>query len=220
MSRARENTAIKCIRFEDTFAADEVNEIKERFFREAESAGKLSHPNIVTIYDAGEAGDRAYIAMEFLDGMTLLRFTRKRYLLPIRQLVGYMAQVAMGLEYAHAQGIVHRDIKPANIMLLPSGKIKITDFGIARIAATSQTQTGVVKGTPYYMSPEQWRMESGLPATEVWALGMILYELLSGRRPFVAPTVVEMIAAVFESQRTGGPVAFPLKTRKNPLELL
>ena len=177
-------TAIKCIRFEDTFAADEVNEIKERFFREAESAGKLSHPNIVTIYDAGEAGDRAYIAMEFLDGMTLLRFTRKRYLLPIRQLVGYMAQVAMGLEYAHAQGIVHRDIKPANIMLLPSGKIKITDFGIARIAATSQTQTGVVKGTPYYMSPEQFSGEKVDGRSDIFSLGTLMFQLVTGTLPF------------------------------------
>jgi tRNA A-37 threonylcarbamoyl transferase component Bud32 len=177
-------TAIKCMRFEESFAAEEVNEIKEKFFREAESAGKLSHPNIVTIYDAGEAGDMAYIAMEYLDGVTLLRFTRKSQLLPVRQVVGYLAQVASGLEYAHSQGIVHRDIKPANIMLLPSGKIKITDFGIARIAATSQTQTGVVKGTPYYMSPEQFSGEKVDGRSDIFALGTLLFQLVTGTLPF------------------------------------
>ncbi len=183
--RINRTTAIKTFRFGDDMEPDAVAELKTKFFREAESAGTLSHPNIVTIYDAGDEQDLAYIAMEYLEGEDLVPYTRKNHLLPMLKVVDYIADIADGLEYAHQKGIVHRDIKPANIMLLKSGEIKITDFGIARITATSQTQTGIVKGTPYYMSPEQI---SGLKVdgrSDLFSLGVVMFQLLTGSLPFL-----------------------------------
>ncbi len=177
-------TAIKTVRFEDNFAEDEINGIKDKFFREAESAGTLSHANIVTIYDAGEDRDLAYIAMEYLEGVTLLRFTRAKRLLPVRKTIRYITRIAEALDYAHGQGIVHRDIKPANVMVLKSGHIKLTDFGIARITASSHTQTGVVKGTPYYMSPEQFSGAKVDGRSDIFSLGTMLFQLLTGSLPF------------------------------------
>lgn len=182
--RINRTTAIKTFRFEDDFDPDQIEELKAKFFREAESAGTLSHPNIVTIYDAGDEQDLAYIAMEFLEGEDLEKYTRKGNLLPMIRVVDYAADIADGLDYAHQRGVVHRDIKPANIMLLKSGVVKITDFGIARITATSQTQTGIVKGTPYYMSPEQI---SGLKVdgrSDIFSLGVMVFQLLTGKVPF------------------------------------
>ncbi|MGD9098468.1 MAG: serine/threonine-protein kinase [Desulfobacterales bacterium] len=177
-------TAIKTLRFEDNFAEDEINAIKAKFFREAESAGTLSHANIVTIYDAGEDRDLAYIAMEYLEGVTLLRFTRAKRLLPVRKTIRYVTRIAEALDYAHIRGIVHRDIKPANVMVLKSGRIKLTDFGIARITASSHTQTGVVKGTPYYMSPEQFSGAKVDGRSDIFSLGTLLFQLLTGSLPF------------------------------------
>ncbi len=177
-------TAIKTLRFEDNFAEEEINEIKEKFFREAESAGTLSHANIVTIYDAGEDRELAYIAMEYLEGVTLLRFTRAKRLLPVRKTIRYITRIAEALDYAHDRGIVHRDIKPANVMILKHGNIKLTDFGIARITASSQTQTGVVKGTPYYMSPEQFSGAKVDGRSDIFSLGTMLFQLLTGSLPF------------------------------------
>jgi len=179
-------TAVKTVRFEESFAEDDIEQIKARFFREAESAGTLSHPHIVTIYDAGEDGDSAYIAMEFLEGSTLLRFARRKRLLPLRRLIRYMAQVAEALDYAHGQGVTHRDIKPANIMLVHADQIKITDFGIAHLATSSQTQTGVVKGTPYYMSPEQFSGQKVDGRSDIFSLGTTMFQLLTGTLPFYA----------------------------------
>ena len=182
--RINRTTAIKTFRFGDEFEPEEAEKLKEKFFREAESAGTLSHPNIVTIYDAGDEQDLAYIAMEFLEGSDLAAHVKKGTLLPLRQVLGYMGDVADALDYAHKQGIVHRDIKPANIMLLKSGVVKITDFGIARITATSQTQTGVVKGTPFYMSPEQFSGEKVDGRSDIFSLGTMMYQLLTGDLPF------------------------------------
>ena len=182
--RINRTTAIKTFRFGDGMDADAIAELKTKFFREAESAGTLSHPNIVTIYDAGDEQDLAYIAMEFLEGENLDPYTRKNHLLPMLRVIDTIADIADGLEYAHQKGIVHRDIKPANIMLLKTGEVKITDFGIARITATSQTQTGIVKGTPYYMSPEQI---SGLKVdgrSDIFSLGVMMFQLLTGSLPF------------------------------------
>ncbi|MDJ0988421.1 MAG: serine/threonine-protein kinase [Desulfobacterales bacterium] len=177
-------TAIKTLRFEDNFAEDEISEIKEKFFREAESAGTLSHADIVTIYDAGEDRDMAFIAMEYLEGVTLLRFTRAKRLLPVRKTIRYVTRIAEALDYAHGCGIVHRDIKPANVMVLKTGAIKLTDFGIARITASSHTQTGVVKGTPYYMSPEQFSGTKVDGRSDIFSLGTMLFQLLTGSLPF------------------------------------
>jgi len=182
--RINRTTAIKTFRFGDDLEAEEAEKLKEKFFREAESAGTLSHPNIVTIYDAGDEQDLAYIAMEFLEGSDLEPYTKKDNLLPMRQVMDYCADVADALDYAHEKGIVHRDIKPANIMLIKGNLIKITDFGIARITATSQTQTGVVKGTPFYMSPEQFSGERVDGRSDIFSLGTMLYQMLTGALPF------------------------------------
>ncbi|MFZ5564229.1 MAG: CHASE2 domain-containing serine/threonine-protein kinase [Thermodesulfobacteriota bacterium] len=182
--RINRTTAIKTVRFSDDFDAEEAAEMKKKFFREAESAGTLSHPNIVTIYDAGDEQDIAYIAMEYLEGDSLEKFSKKETLLPMRQMIGYIADIADGLDYAHKQGIVHRDIKPANVMLLKNGKVKITDFGIARITASSQTKTGIVKGTPYYMSPEQISGKKVDGRSDIFSLGVMTFQLLTGTVPF------------------------------------
>lgn len=182
--RINRTTAIKTVRFSDDFEPEEAQKMKETFFREAESAGTLSHINIVTIFDAGEEQDLAYIAMEYLEGEDLEKYTKKENILPIRTVIDYVADIADALDYAHNSGVVHRDIKPANIMLLKNGTIKITDFGIARITATSQTQTGVVKGTPYYMSPEQFSGKKVDGRSDIFSLGTMLYQLLTGELPF------------------------------------
>lgn len=176
--------AIKTMRFEDDVDEAAAKAIKERFFREAESAGNLSHPNIVKIYDAGEEQDISYIAMELLEGEDLKQFTNKEHLLSVEKTVDYAIKVAEALDYAHAQGIVHRDIKPANIMLLKEGAVRVTDFGIARITASSKTATGTVLGTPSYMSPEQIAGKKVDGRADLFSLGVCLFELLTGEKPW------------------------------------
>jgi CHASE2 domain-containing sensor protein/predicted Ser/Thr protein kinase len=215
--RINRTTAIKTFRFGDDLGAEEAEKLKEKFFREAESAGTLSHPNIVTIYDAGDEQDLAFIAMEFLEGSDLEPYTKKDKLLPIRKVIDYCADVADALDYAHDKGIVHRDIKPANIMLIKGDIIKITDFGIARITATSQTQTGVVKGTPFYMSPEQFSGEKVDGRSDIFSLGTMLYQMLTGTLPFQGespPALMHQIMNVkHKSPRTINPRIFkPLVT--------
>lgn len=182
--RINRTTAIKTVRFSDDFEPEEAESMKEKFFREAESAGTLSHPNIVTIYDAGEEKDLAYIAMEFLEGDDFETYILKGNLLPLRKTIDYVADIAKGLDYAHEKGVVHRDIKPANVMLLKNGVVKITDFGIAKITASSQTKTGVVKGTPFYMSPEQISGQKVDGRSDIFSLGVMLYQMLTGQVPF------------------------------------
>ncbi|UCG14684.1 MAG: serine/threonine protein kinase [Deltaproteobacteria bacterium] len=177
-------TAIKTIRFTDDFDLDQVEKIKEQFYREAEVVAKLSHPNIVTIYDVGEDLDLSYLAMEYLNGEDLEKFTTTEKLLPIRTSIDVAIQVCDALEYAHNHGIVHRDIKPANIMILENGLVKVTDFGIARATATSKTRTGVIKGTPYYMSPEQISGMKVDGRSDIFSLGIVFYHLLTGELPF------------------------------------
>ena len=186
-------TAIKTIRFTEEYEEEEAEKLKEQFFREAETAGMLSHPNIVTIYDAGEDHDLSYIAMEFLEGVDLKDFAAKDKLLPMRQVIGIIADVADALGYAHEKGVVHRDIKPANIMLLQTGVAKVTDFGIARATASSKTKTGVVKGTPFYMSPEQIMGKKVDGRSDIFSLGVVLYELLTGTQPFKAEDLTALI---------------------------
>jgi serine/threonine-protein kinase len=177
--------AIKTMALKDEFEGDELVEIKERFFREAETAGRLNHPNIVTIYDAGEEHDLAYIAMEFLHGHDLARYTKPDTLLPTAKVINIVYKSALALGYAHEYNIVHRDIKPANIMYDPDKNvIKITDFGIARITDASKTKTGTVMGTPTYMSPEQVAGKKVDGRSDLYSLGVMLYQMLSGTAPF------------------------------------
>jgi len=176
--------AIKTVMLSD-FDEEMLDEMKERFFREAESAGTLTHPNIVTIYDAGEEHDLAYIAMEFLNGYDLEDYTKKEKLFPVRETLSIVVQVAEALDFADSKGIVHRDIKPANIMRIEeTGEVKVTDFGIARITSSSKTKTGVIMGTPSYMSPEQVAGKKVDGRSDIFSLGVVLFEMLCGSKPF------------------------------------
>lgn len=176
--------AIKTIRFSDEFDEDVIQEIKERFFREAEIAGQLSHPCIVTIHDMGEEQDFTYMAMEYLEGENLEKFINKKNLLPLRKVLSVVASVADALDFAHRAEVIHRDIKPANIMLLKSGGVKVTDFGIAKAISSSRTRTGVILGTPNYMSPEQIMGQKIDPRSDIFSLGVVFYQLLAGELPF------------------------------------
>ena len=180
--------AIKTINL--TLAMDEKDEYESRFYQEAKAAGRLSHPNIVTIYDVGKSGEIAYIAMEFLQGRELRDALNDSKRLPIEQVINIVSQVAQGLAYAHEHGIVHRDIKPSNIMIVREGHVKITDFGIARMASAAvRTQTGMVLGSPKYMSPEQVVGKQTDQRSDIFSLGVMLYEMLTGQAPFAGENV-------------------------------
>ena len=186
--------AIKTLALAQEFEEDELEDVKQRFFREAETAGRLSHPYIVTIYDAGEEHDLAYIAMEFLKGHDLNRYIKPDSLLDTKTVVSIVQRAAEGLAFAHQQNVVHRDIKPANIMYEPeSDSLKITDFGIARITDSSKTKTGMVLGTPSYMSPEQLAGKKVDGRSDIFSLGVMLFQLLSGSLPFRADSMASLM---------------------------
>ena len=186
--------AIKTLDLSAEFEGKELDQVKERFFREAETAGRLNHPNIVTIYDAGEEHDLAYIAMEFLEGKDLTDKISAKKPLPVKWVLEIIMQVADALDYAHKLGVVHRDIKPANIMYNESdSSIKVTDFGIARITDSSKTRTGVVLGTPSYMSPEQFSGKRVDGRSDLFSLGATMFELLSGEQPFGGDSLAELM---------------------------
>jgi serine/threonine-protein kinase len=186
--------AIKTLALAQEFEADELAEVKERFFREAETAGRLSHPNIVTIYDTGEEHDFCYIAMELLKGGDLTPYTKPGSLLPADKVVSLVARVADALGYAHRQNVVHRDIKPANMMYhAESDTLKVTDFGIARLTDSSKTKTGMVLGTPSYMSPEQLAGKRVEGRSDLFSLAVTLYQLLCGRLPFDGESMAQLM---------------------------
>ncbi len=186
--------AIKTMALGREFAGSELDEARQRFFREAETAGRLQHRDIVTIYDVGEEQELAYIAMEFLKGQDLQRHTSADKLLPVPVVMRIGARVAEALAYAHTRGVVHRDVKPANVMLhLPTGSVKVTDFGIARVTDASRTRTGTVLGTPSFMSPEHL---SGLRTdgrSDLYSLGVMLFQLLTGQLPFQADSMAKLM---------------------------
>jgi serine/threonine-protein kinase len=186
--------AIKTLALSQEFAADELAEVKARFFREAETAGRLNHPNIVTIFDAGEEHDLAYIAMEFLKGQDLTAHTKPGNLMSLATILSIVARVADALDYAHRQNVVHRDIKPANIMYdAQSDNVKVTDFGIARITDSSKTKTGMVLGTPSYMSPEQLAGKKIDGQSDLYSLGVTLFQLTCGALPFSADSMAQLM---------------------------
>lgn len=186
--------AIKTMALAQNFEDDEVDEVKERFFREAETAGRLNHPNIVTIFDAGEEHDLAFIAMEFLKGQDLTKYTKPDRLLPVDKVLKIVVQAAEALDYAHGENVVHRDIKPANIMYeADSESVKLTDFGIARITDSSRTKTGMVLGTPSYMSPEQLAGRKVDGRSDLFSLGVMLYQLCTGQLPFKADSMASLM---------------------------
>jgi tRNA A-37 threonylcarbamoyl transferase component Bud32 len=194
-------TAIKTIRFIDDFDKIRVINTKKQFYREAEVIAKLSHPNIVAIYDVGEDKGLSYLAMEYLEGESLEKYTNTNNLLSITKCIDIIIQACNALEYAHNHDIVHRDIKPANIMLVEDGLVKVTDFGIARITASSNynsgynsgTHTGIIKGTPYYMSPEQTKGMKLTGPSDIFSLGVVFYQLLTGRLPFTGDNLAAIM---------------------------
>ena len=186
--------AIKTMALSQEFSGDELVDARERFFREAETAGRLQHQNIVTIFDAGEEHDLAYIAMEFLKGKDLLEFCKDGNLLPASKVLSIVARVSEALAYAHRQNVVHRDIKPANIMYeVESDTVKVTDFGIARITDSSRTKTGLVLGTPSFMSPEQLGGKKIDGRSDLYSLGVMLFQMLTGVLPFRGDSMTELM---------------------------
>jgi serine/threonine-protein kinase len=183
--------AVKCIILMDDPAVRA--EYEARFFQEAKAAGGLNHPNLVTIHDIGREGDVAYMAMELLGG-TDLRQLMARGRVPLPLALDVMAQAAEGLAHAHEHGVVHRDIKPGNIMVVHGRVAKIMDFGIARVRASDvKTQTGAILGSPRYMSPEQVAGQPADRRSDIFSLGVVLYELAAGEPPFSAPTVTQLM---------------------------
>ena len=195
--------AIKTMALSQEFDGDELVDARERFFREAETAGRLQHQNIVTIFDAGEEHDLAYIAMEFLKGKDLVDFCKDGQLLPAPKVLSIVARVAEALAYAHRQNVVHRDIKPANIMYeLASDTVKVTDFGIARITDSSKTKTGMVLGTPSFMSPEQLAGKKVDGRSDLYSLGVMLFQMLAGVLPFRGESMAELMYKIANEEAT------------------
>ncbi len=168
----------------------ESEDAKERFYREARAAARLQHPNIVTVFEAGDFQGTLFIAMELLDGQDLSQALHVQR--SVEEKVKIVVEVCRGLDYAHKRGVIHRDVKPANIRLLPNGNIKIVDFGIARLGESHMTQTGLVLGTPSYLAPEVLAGGRVDHRADLWAVGVVLYELLAGRKPYASPTFVTL----------------------------
>src|SRR5450432_3202812 len=174
----------------------------QRFYREAQSAGGLQHPNIVTIYDMGEEAGTPYIAMELIECESLEQLIAGRPDLPLSLKLTYAIQACRAFDYAHKREIVHRDIKPANVMLSKDGTVKVVDFGIARVLESSKTQTGMLMGTFAYMSPEQYHGEHADERSDIWSFGILLYELLCYQRPFIGPTPASLMNGICNEQPT------------------
>lgn len=189
--------AIKTLALGREFGADQLVEARARFFRKAETAGRLQHPDIVTIFDAGETGELAWIAMELVRGENLETHTVPNRLLPVPQVLEVVARVAEALSYAHSQGVVHRDVKPSNVMVdLGSGLVKVMDFGVARLDDASRTRTGVVLGTPSFMSPEQMAGRRADGRSDLYSLGVMLYQLLTASLPFEGGSMAELMRRI------------------------
>jgi len=192
--------AIKSIRLNDLTDESERERLRERLFREAQSAGMLSHPGIVTIYDIAEEGGMAYIFMELVNGPPLEKMLKAEQTPDKETLLSLLRQTAAALDYAHKKGIVHRDIKPANIMVHEDGTAKVTDFGVAKIVSQQMTQAGTIMGTPSYMSPEQVQ---GLPVSgqsDQFSLAVIAYEILTGEKPFNAEYLPTLLFKIVREQ--------------------
>ncbi|HMK86480.1 MAG TPA: serine/threonine-protein kinase [Steroidobacteraceae bacterium] len=192
--------AIKAIPLATEFSESELADARARFFREAETAGRLNHPNIVTIYDVGEERGLAYIAMEYLKGRHLSDYATSDTLLEPRKVLELIARTAHALGFAHKQQVVHRDIKPANLMYDPSSDtLKITDFGIARLTGAGVTRTGIVLGTPSFMSPEQLEGRTVTGHSDLFSLGVSLFQLLTGHLPFTADSMTGLMQQIAEA---------------------
>ena len=194
--------AIKSIRLSDLTDEAERARLRDRLFREAQSAGVLSHPNIVTIYDVAEEDGMAYVFMELVNGWSLDRSLSGPHPPGRSALLKILRETAAALDYAHKKGIVHRDIKPANIMLHEDGSAKITDFGVAKIVSQQMTQAGILMGTPNYMSPEQVQTAKVTGRADQFALGVIAYEILTGQKPFAADNLPSLLFKIVREEPT------------------
>lgn len=194
--------ALKTIRLDAIADKAEIGELKERLIREAKAAGNLSHPNIVTIYDFGLQGNLQYIAMEYIEGYTLESVLERHLQLNYRIIASIIMQVCSALDYAHKMGIIHRDVKPANIMVMENFQVKVMDFGIAHFESSSMTQTGIAMGTPNYISPEQLKGKEVTPSSDIFSLGVVLYELLTHRRPFTGENISSLVYKILNEQPT------------------
>jgi len=197
--RINREVALKTLPYAE-IETHELDEVKSRFFREAEAAGRLSHPNIVSIHDAGEEHDMAYIAMELLEGKELSEYCSSSNLLPVEKVLEVILSVATALDYAHNEGVVHRDIKPSNIMIVNDDLVKVTDFGIARVIDTSSTRTGIALGTPSYMSPEQVAGKKVDGRSDLFSLGIVFYQLLTGKKPFEGESITAVLYAITHAE--------------------
>jgi len=202
--RIGRTVAIKTMALTEEFESEQLDEVRRRFFQEAETAGRLNHPNIVTIYDVGEEHDLAYIAMDYITGNSLDQYIRKEELLPMAQVFAIGAQVAEALGYAHEQKVVHRDVKPGNIIFDHSrGQLKVTDFGIACLTDSSKTRTGTVLGSPFYMSPEQIAGKKVDGRSDLFSLGVTLYQLFTGRLPFEGDSLTSLMYQITNEKPEG-----------------
>jgi serine/threonine protein kinase len=185
-----------------TISADMADDptLKKRFEREAQSAAALNHPHIITVYAFGQEQDKLYMAMELLEGVDLKQAIAQGHFKSLDQKLEVMSQICDGLAFAHAHDIVHRDLKPANIHLLPDGQVKIMDFGLARVSGSDMTRTGLVMGTPHYMSPEQVRGERVDFRSDVFSLGCVFYEILTGKKPFDADSIHSVLYKVMQEE--------------------
>jgi predicted Ser/Thr protein kinase len=206
----RRDVAIKVIHLESLADKSEAGFLRERLFREAHSAGQLLHPGIVIIFDVGQEGDLAFIAMERVDGLSLERVLASGRKFDRREMLDVLRQTAIALDYAHKKGIVHCDVKPGNIILGNSGTVKLTDFGIAKIASTQyQTRTGLLMGTPSYMSPEQIEQRALDGRSDQFSLAVVAFRLLTGRMPFEADSIAGMAYAIVHAARPSARKANP-----------
>jgi eukaryotic-like serine/threonine-protein kinase len=187
----------------------EFPDLLQRFYQEAQSAGGLQHPNIVTIFDLGDEQGIPYIAMELLEGESLDQLIGRRTPLPVPLKLAYAMQACRAFDYAHKRGIIHRDIKPDNVMLTKDGTVKVVDFGIARVLETSKTQTGMLLGTFAYMSPEQYHGEHADARSDIWSFGVLLYELLAYQRPFKGQTPASLMHSICQQEPTPLPGVVP-----------
>lgn len=189
--------AIKRLALSREFSSEDLADVRERFMREARAAGALTHPDILQVVDAGQDGNDAWLALEYVLGRDLSLFTKAGQLLPVREVVQLGARLARALDYAHSRGVIHRDIKPANIMLdRVNGNLKLMDFGIARVGDGSRTRTGLVLGTPSFMSPEQLAGLTVDGRSDLYSLGVLLYQLLTGRLPHQSDSMARLMQLI------------------------
>jgi len=185
--------AIKTIRLDIPRQSPQYKSFIERFYHEARISGTLSHPNIVTLFDIGEENGIPYLAMEFVEGQTIASLVEKGVRFPPEKVIGLISQIASALDYAHSKGVIHRDIKPSNLILSEGDRVKVTDFGIAKLVDAEMTQSGTLLGTPSYMSPEQAMGDKLDGRSDIFSLGVCAFEMLSGEQPFPGTNVTSIL---------------------------